>query len=141
MNQSNLDNANDEEPFGLGCALDHFSEHEEVYKMIDNLKNLVNDSLSLQERAYERFTFILNQYKEQPHLIDPHMNKILEKCISIVRNAENSMPLKHLCFKYMFVIVNVRGYKVIVRQLPHEVRQVAFQSEQYALFLFVGCRF
>ncbi|CAG9762163.1 unnamed protein product [Ceutorhynchus assimilis] len=112
----------EEEPFGLGCALDYFSEYEEVLKMIDNLKVLIHsDSKSLQERAYEKFSFILGQYKEQPHLLDSHIASILEKFIEIVRNNENSMELKHVTFSYMFVIVNVRGYKDIIKHLPHEV--------------------
>lgn len=89
--------------------------------MIDNLKNIVAADTSIIEKAYERFSFLLSQYIEQPHLIDSHIDGILEKIISIVRNPENNMPLKHLAFKYMFVIVNVRGYKVVVRHLPHEV--------------------
>lgn len=113
------DNFKEEEPFGLGCALEHFSDHQEVSEMIDNLKNIYNTGSV--EKTYERFTFLLSQYIEQPHLIDSHIDGMLEKLISIVRNTENCMEMKHLAFKYMFVIVNVRGYKVVVSHLPHEV--------------------
>ncbi|XP_044262327.1 tubulin-specific chaperone D [Tribolium madens] len=110
----------EEEPFGLGCALELFLEASEVSKMIDTLKTTYSDK-SLNEKAYERFSFIIGQYKEQPHLLDPHIDQLLEKCINIVRDGGTSMGLKHEVFKYMFVFVNVRGYKVIVRHLPHEV--------------------
>lgn len=111
----------EEEPFGLGCALEYFSDHEEVFKMIDNLKNILDSDTSTLEKAYEKFSFLLSQYIEQPHLIDSHIDTLLEKFILIVRNPENPIELKHWAFKYMFVVINVRGYKVITRQLPHEV--------------------
>uniref|UniRef100_A0A6P7FPZ1 Tubulin-specific chaperone D n=1 Tax=Diabrotica virgifera virgifera TaxID=50390 RepID=A0A6P7FPZ1_DIAVI len=120
-NKSNNELQKEDEPFGLGCALEYFTEHEEVLKIIDNLKNTVNAETSIVERTHEKFSFLLNQYIEQPHLIDSHINEILEKFIEIVRNPTNDMKLKHLTFKFLFVVVNVRGYKVIIRHLPHEV--------------------
>lgn len=114
----------DEGPFGLSCALEYFSEHAEVLSMIDNLRTIVVSAQCVKEKAYERFKYILNQYHEQPHLIDSHLDVILDKCVGIVRNSQNSMELKHETFKYMYVIVNVRGYKVVVRHLPHEVRKI-----------------
>lgn len=115
------ENPKDEEPFGLGCALELFSEFNEVLEMIDNLKNVINAEQSLVERAYEKFVYILGQYHEQPHLLDSHLDELLEKLISIVRDRDSSLQLKHATFKYMYVIINVRGYKIIVRHLPHEV--------------------
>lgn len=111
----------EEEPFGLGCALDYFSEYEEVFHMIDNLKNIIDSDRSVQEKTYEKFSFILSQYIEQPHLLDLHISSILQKFIEIVRNNDNPINLKHKAFSYMFIVVNVRGHKDIVRHLPHEV--------------------
>ncbi|VEN50767.1 unnamed protein product [Callosobruchus maculatus] len=112
----------EEEPYGLGCALDYFTEHEEIFQLIDNLKIVAESEKPFaEEKPFERFSFILNQYIEQPHLIDSYLDQMLEKLISIVRSTENTMKHKHLAFMHMFVIVNVRGYKVIVRHLPHEV--------------------
>ncbi|CAH0559200.1 unnamed protein product [Brassicogethes aeneus] len=111
----------DEVPFGLGCALEYFSESEEVFKMIDNIVEISDSDLVVKERAYEKFSAILGKYIEQPHLIDLNLDPLLEKLISIIRDNKNDMNVKHLTFKYMFVIVNVRGYKVIIRHLPHEV--------------------
>ncbi|KAF7283125.1 hypothetical protein GWI33_001275 [Rhynchophorus ferrugineus] len=102
VNMQTEETPKEEEPFGLGCALDYFSEYEE-------------------EKTYEKFSFILSQYIEQPHLLDLHISSILQKFVEIVRNNENPINLKHKAFSYMFVVVNVRGYKDIVRHLPHEV--------------------
>nr|XP_023027464.1 tubulin-specific chaperone D [Leptinotarsa decemlineata] len=121
ISEHDFENQKTEEPFGLGCAFKSFSEHEEIFKIIDNLKILVDSERSIREKTYEKFSFILGQYIEQPHLIDSHINELLEKFIAIVRNSDNSIVLKHLAFKFMFVVVNVRGYKVVVRHLPHEV--------------------
>jgi hypothetical protein len=112
-----------DENIGLGCALELFSEHEEVITMIENLRTVYSSEVSA-EWAYERFTYILSQYQEQPHLLDPHLDSILNKLISIVRNGESSIELKHATFKYLYIIMKVRGYKVVVTLLPHEVRLV-----------------
>ncbi|KAJ3615435.1 hypothetical protein MTP99_007384, partial [Tenebrio molitor] len=83
-----VENETEEEPFGLGCALELFAE--------DNQKNSPICS------------------------IPTSMNSLPNLSISFV-DKENSMELKPGVFKYMFVVVNVRGYKVIVHFLPHEV--------------------
>ncbi|KAL1505707.1 hypothetical protein ABEB36_005211 [Hypothenemus hampei] len=121
VNIQNSESSKEEEPFGLACALDYFAEHEEVLQMIDNLRIVVQSDQSVQEKAHEKFSFILSQYIEQPHLLDSHLDAILEKFIKILRSNENSIELKHVAFNYMFIIVNVRGYKDIVKHLPHEV--------------------
>jgi hypothetical protein len=110
-----------DEIVGLGCALEMFSEHEEVINMIEELRTIYSSEVSV-ERAYQRFVYILDVYQEQPHLLDPHLENILGKLISLVRREESSMELKHACFKYIYVIMKVRGYKVAVTHLPHEVR-------------------
>lgn len=127
----------DEEPFGLGCALEYFSEHCEVLEMIDNLKNTINAQQSVIERAYERLIFILGQYHEQPHLIDSHIDEMLNRLIKIVRNPENKIELKHASFRFMYIIINVRGYKVVVRQLPHEVSTPISLHNQTAVYKYV----
>ncbi|RZF49027.1 hypothetical protein LSTR_LSTR011389 [Laodelphax striatellus] len=107
---------------GLGCALDMFSEWKEVLNMINSLKSASdNQDVSKTEQANEKFKYILNQYKEQPHLLDPYMERMLGEILDLVKDPNSSMELRHKLFKYLFVIVNVRGYKVVVRHLPHEV--------------------
>lgn len=121
MSEKSEEIQKDEEPFGLGCALEMFSEVDEVLEMIENLKTVVNSQQSINEKAYERFIFILGQYQEQPHLLDSHVDLLLDKFISLVRDPTSSIKTKHLSFKYMCTLIKVRGYKVIVRHLPHEV--------------------
>lgn len=105
---------------GLGCALELFSELDDVLGMIDQLKTIYTTKKAT-ECAYERFRCVLTLYQEQPHLLDPHLDTILERIIRIVRNKDEPLELKHEAFKYLHVVVKVRGYKVVVRHLPHEV--------------------
>ncbi|KAG6450914.1 hypothetical protein O3G_MSEX006834 [Manduca sexta] len=104
---------------GLGCALENFSEVEEVMNMIDNVKNIYNTPVV--EAEYDKLYGILKQYYEQPHLLDPHLDKILAKFLGLIKDKESSFELKHATFNYMYQIIRVRGYKVVVRHLPHEV--------------------
>lgn len=107
------------ENIGLGCALEHFSEIEDVMNMIDNVKNIYNtDAL---EAEYDKLYTILKQYYEQPHLLDPHLDKILAKFLDLIKDKQSPIELKHATFNYMYQIIRVRGYKVVVRHLPHEV--------------------
>ena len=105
---------------GLGCSKEAFTEHEEVCKIIDEIPSLTTDSQQA-KRNWQRFSFVLDQYQEQPHLIDPHLEKILEKIITLIRNESLDPELKHETFRYLYFIAKVRGYKVVTRLLPHEV--------------------
>ncbi|PNF44134.1 Tubulin-specific chaperone D [Cryptotermes secundus] len=91
--------------------------------MIENLRTVYSSERSA-EWAYQRFSCILNRYQEQPHLLDPHLDSILNKLISIVRNGESSIELKHATFKYLYIIMKVRGYKTAMTHLPHEVSDI-----------------
>ncbi|KAJ0178796.1 hypothetical protein K1T71_005571 [Dendrolimus kikuchii] len=104
---------------GLGCALEHFSEVEDVLNMIDNVKNIYNTPFL--EAEYDKLYAILKQYYEQPHLLDPHLDKILAKFLDLIKDKQSPTDLKHATFNYMYQIIRVRGYKIVVRHLPHEV--------------------
>lgn len=123
----------DDENIGLACALETFSEVDEVLSLINNLKDVYNAELSVVEKTYERYLFILDQYHEQPHLLDAHIDKLLDKLCTIARNVEYPDALRNLAFQYMYVIIKVRGYKIIVRHLPHEV---SYSMYNLAIYLY-----
>ena len=110
---------------GLGCSKETFTEYVEVEKLIEDSVAISVTSNLKDLRAIEvnwqRFSFILDQYQEQPHLIDPHLETILGKITVIVRNEALTADTKHIAFRYLYFISKVRGYKVIARHLPHEV--------------------
>lgn len=118
------------EGVGLGCCLVLFTEWKQILGLIDELPEIfTNDSHT--EKSYEQFKYILTQYTEQPHLIDPYLCEILEKILSIVRDTTKPSLLKHKTFRYLFLIVSVRGYKVVLRNLPHEVCFSFYIIEQH----------
>lgn len=136
---TNLDD--DCDNIGLGCALEHFAEVEDVMGMIENVKNVVKTPEY--ECQYEKFSNILKQYYEQPHLLDPHLDRILGRFLSIVKDKDSPTDLKHAMFDYMYQIIRVRGYKVVVRHLPHEVSvlpriycRVTYMSLGYIYIIF-----
>lgn len=113
------------EGVGLGCCLVLFTEWKQILGLIDELPEIYSDD-SRSEKSYELFKYILNQYIEQPHLIDPYLCEILGKILSIVRDTTKPSQLKHKAFRYLFLVVSVRGYKVILQNLPHEVSLYTF---------------
>lgn len=110
------------ETIGVTCTHETFIESKEVLDMITDLSKLCGTEHSHDaEKAYERFKFIFNKYKEQPHLLDSYLDEILSAIVYLVRKDDSQLELKHKSFKYLFLVTNVRGYKVVVRHLPHEV--------------------
>ncbi|XP_076451234.1 tubulin-specific chaperone D-like [Babylonia areolata] len=99
---------------------EQFTEIQEVRELIDSLKNVWND-LRRSEMALERFTYIVDDYQEQPHLIDPYLEEILMKLLTIARDKDSPKGLSQEVFKYMYLVTKMRGFKVVVRLLPHEV--------------------
>ncbi|XP_065214517.1 tubulin-specific chaperone D isoform X2 [Planococcus citri] len=105
---------------GVKCTLEYFSESNAVHAILDNVVNVYSSENS-SEVAHEKLKRVLNQYIDQPHLLDPYIEQFLNKLIGYVKNPEISLAIKQEVFRYMFLFINVRGYKVIVRLLPHEV--------------------
>ena len=85
-----------EECVGLGASLESFNEFEEVVGIIKGMEDTIKDE-NKHELVVERFKYVLDWYQEQPHLLDPHLESHLFK---------------------------VRGPKVVVRYLPHEVEDL-----------------
>lgn len=109
-----------EDNIHLGCALEFFSEYEEVTSMVENLHHIYADARKF-ESSYDKFRYIMNTYQEQPHLLDSHLDSLLQQIFQIVRNKDHPVELKHKAFKYLYSIIKVRGFKIVVNHLPHEV--------------------
>lgn len=120
MDNEDLTDEKETDNPGLGCALEMFSEYREVLDLIENLKNIYDNQQAV-EVSSEKFIFILDQYQEQPHLLDSNLDSLLNNLIDIIRNRENAEGLKHVAFRYIKHIMKVRGFKTVVRHLPHEV--------------------
>uniref|UniRef100_A0A4X2L794 Tubulin-specific chaperone D n=1 Tax=Vombatus ursinus TaxID=29139 RepID=A0A4X2L794_VOMUR len=70
------------------------------------------------------FSVIMDKYQEQPHLLDPHLEWMLNLLLDIVRDSDSPPALVHLAFKFLYIITKVRGYKIFLGLFPHEVADV-----------------
>jgi hypothetical protein len=104
----------------FGTVYDHFSEVNEVLSLIEKLPHVIKDFRSL-ELSQQRFTAIMDKYQEQPHLLDPHLDNIIDKLFGLVRMEDAPPTLTQNAFKFIYLISKVRGPKVIVRWFSHEV--------------------
>lgn len=131
------------ENIGVNCTLEHFVESKVVNELLDNVVNVYGSEHS-SEIAYEKLKCSLNQYIDQPHLLDPYIEQFLCKLITYIKNPELSLAVKQEVFRYMFLFVNVRGYKVIVRLLPHEVSNIFDLFNECSVhveYLYLTCTF
>nr|XP_019591063.1 PREDICTED: tubulin-specific chaperone D [Rhinolophus sinicus] len=70
------------------------------------------------------FSVIMDKYQEQPHLLDPHLEWMMNLLLGVVRDQASPADLVHLAFKFLYIITKVRGYKTFLRLFPHEVADV-----------------
>ncbi|NXP35399.1 TBCD protein, partial [Leiothrix lutea] len=103
--------------------LDSFTESREVAELIGNLREVFGE-LVTREMAVERFIGIMDKYQEQPHLLDCHLEGMMNSLLEIVRDSGSPPPLVHLAFKFLYIITKVRGYKRFLPLFPHEVRDL-----------------
>ncbi|XP_042304355.1 tubulin-specific chaperone D isoform X2 [Sceloporus undulatus] len=106
-----------------GNILESFTESHEVQELINNLR-LVYEDLTLRETALEKFKVIMDKYQEQPHLLDAHLECMLNVLLDIVRDEASPSSLIHLAFQFLYIISKVRGCKTFLRLFPHEVVDV-----------------
>ncbi|XP_047427663.1 tubulin-specific chaperone D isoform X2 [Mugil cephalus] len=105
------------------CVLSGFSEGDEIRALISSLAQVHGDMMA-SESATQKFLVIMNRYQEQPHLLDPHLEWMLTTILEIIRGEQSSSSLVHLCFKFLYILCKVRGYKIFMQLFPHEVADV-----------------
>ncbi|KAM6904829.1 LOW QUALITY PROTEIN: tubulin-specific chaperone D [Xenentodon cancila] len=105
------------------CVLSGFGESSETRTLIAGLAEVHGDPAA-SESATQRFLVIMNGYQEQPHLLDPHLEWMLNMLLDIVRSEKSPLSLVHLSFKFLYIICKVRGYKIFMQLFPHEVSDV-----------------
>ncbi|XP_011371946.1 tubulin-specific chaperone D isoform X1 [Pteropus vampyrus] len=107
----------------LGGTLESFGDSAETRALLSRLRTVLGDR-SAREGALERFRVIMDHYQEQPHLLDPHLEWMLNLLLDIVQDKTCPADLVHLAFKFLYIITKVRGYKTFLRLFPHEVADV-----------------
>ena len=86
----------------------------------------------LAERSLEKFSEILGLYQEQPHLLDPQLPQMLRPLLAFIRDRLSRLgaaaavrdALVRFSFLFIANLSRTRGYKPMLRQLPHEVSDV-----------------
>ncbi|XP_014442175.1 tubulin-specific chaperone D [Tupaia chinensis] len=106
-----------------GAALEAFGESVETRALLGRLRAVHGDRAA-REVAEERFRVIMDKYQEQPHLLDPHLEWMVDLLLDAVRDGTSAPALVHLAFKFLYIITKVRGYKTFLRLFPHEVADV-----------------
>ena len=105
---------------GVCCALTKFHEAKEVEDLIRDLPNVCSKPNDF-EFQFERYKKLLDYYQAQPHLIDSHLTGLLEILVEQVLTPQ-SPQLVHATSSFASHLIKVRGLKVVVRHLPHEVK-------------------
>eukprot|EP00698_Gefionella_okellyi_P015427 TRINITY_DN4352_c0_g1_i1.p1 TRINITY_DN4352_c0_g1~~TRINITY_DN4352_c0_g1_i1.p1 ORF type:complete len:1198 (-),score=203.98 TRINITY_DN4352_c0_g1_i1:1530-5069(-) len=71
--------------------------------------------------AVKRMTAIFEKYQEQPYLLDPHLESVITPLMDHVRRNLACAEVVNPCLGLIYVLSKVRGFKTIVKFLPHEV--------------------
>lgn len=75
------------------------------------------------EAVYEGFVKIFDSFQEQPYLIDAHLqpllSRLLEPIYGQVKGTSSNISY-HLSCKLIYIVSKVRGFKTIIKYLPHE---------------------
>ncbi|XP_018409145.1 PREDICTED: tubulin-specific chaperone D [Nanorana parkeri] len=111
------------EAVSCGNILESFTESQETRDLIVSLRTTCEE-LVTREVCTQRFIVIMDKYQEQPHLLDAHLEWMLDLLLEIIRDKSSSPLLFHLAFKFLYIISKVRGYKIFIRLFPHEVVDV-----------------
>lgn len=101
----------------------NFKEGNQIMSLIDKIPINVK-VLREKEMAFQNFLVIVDEYQEQPHLLDPFLFVMFEKLIQLVKeNMEKGGDdnIVHEAFVYMYSLSKMRGYKKIIQHLPHEI--------------------
>ncbi|CAB1350255.1 unnamed protein product, partial [Coregonus sp. 'balchen'] len=129
MAQTDMDSGEDgggggePEVIAKASVLGGFTESTEIRALISNLPE-VHENIVTLESAIERFLVIMDRYQEQPHLLDPHLEWMLNLLLDLIRSEQSPPLLVHLGFKFLYIISKVRGYKIFMQLFPHEVADV-----------------
>ncbi|KAB0368052.1 hypothetical protein FD755_021376, partial [Muntiacus reevesi] len=118
-----VEDAAEDAALACGAALESFGESAETRELLGRLPAVLADR-SAREGALERFRVIMDKYQEQPHLLDPHLEWMLNLLLEFVQDKTSPADLVHLAFKFLYIISKVRGYKTFLRLFPHEVADV-----------------
>ncbi|CAE8622938.1 unnamed protein product, partial [Polarella glacialis] len=102
----------------------------EIDEVREALKLVVKPDMSTAScrETCERIGKIWGAYQEQPGLLDPFLEEMIEPLMAAIGGAVHespkspltSFPNLHLLSSLMYLLTTVRGYKTVSRFFPHE---------------------
>ncbi|CAH8825664.1 unnamed protein product [Trichobilharzia szidati] len=100
-----------------------FKHYDQVMELISKIKTEVLDS-SKEEYLEDKLIQIFNFYQEQPHLLDPHLEGMISACLDVVHCTVSKPKVFHFAFRILYLMTKTRGYKAIIRLMPHSVDDI-----------------
>ncbi|CAG9536202.1 unnamed protein product [Cercopithifilaria johnstoni] len=114
------------------------AHRQEVFAIIDIIPSFASSQRDT-ENHFERFRYLLDLYQEQPSLLDPFMEIMLNKLLAYIKLLDSGETkfddVSNVAFALLAHISKVRGYKVFLSLLPHEMKymeKVLSSLERYA---------
>lgn len=104
-------------------ALQEFEDYEAVMSVI---LEVTKGGLTEHEMEHflDTFKHTFDKYLEQPYLLDSHLREIVQALVNPVKSPDCTDDILHTCMAFLVVVTNVRGYKVVVNHLPHELSDI-----------------
>lgn len=101
-------------------ALQEFEDYDAVMQTI---RKVAKGGLTEREIEHllQEFKKTFDKYLEQPYLLDGHLAEIVQALVKPVKSPDCTDDVLHTCMVFLVVVTQVRGYKVVVNHLPHEV--------------------
>ncbi|VDM84361.1 unnamed protein product [Strongylus vulgaris] len=111
------------------------SHREIIENIVKSLPDTVESGKDdILDNDFDRYARLLDIYQEQPNLLDsiiPTILKTLESYITLPSSSSADKSLNKLSISalhYIAHLTKVRGYKVIVRLLPHHLSPLSTMS-------------
>ncbi|KAF7234368.1 hypothetical protein EG68_11914 [Paragonimus skrjabini miyazakii] len=100
-----------------------FKHYDDVVAYIRSIPSVVKDS-GEEELLEEELKRVFNFYQEQPHLLDPYLERLISECLTVVHASVEKPKAFHFAFRVLYLMVKTRGYKSVIRLMPHTVDDV-----------------
>eukprot|EP00055_Hartaetosiga_balthica_P001417 m.138335 g.138335 ORF g.138335 m.138335 type:complete len:1230 (-) comp14085_c0_seq1:53-3742(-) len=104
--------------------LDLFAEAKEVISLMKQLNGEDDgDVLETPQSITSKVEDILDNYQEQPHLLDSQLETMVSILLDTVKNnikEESKQAEVDAAFKLLYMLTKVRGYKTVLKRFSHQ---------------------
>lgn len=103
---------------------------EELHKKLDPIDEKDETrARSDGESLIEQFRRLIDPYQEQPELLEPYLNELIEALIKGLHDSNISSIRYHTIFKFLYQLIKVTGFKSISKKFPHETSNLPLLIE------------